>query len=46
MGVDVLLFVRDGLVKSMEIVRYGDTMPSSFFPTPDKLKLWVPGTPR
>ena len=37
--IEVLLFVRDGLLSSLEIVDYLDTR---LYPTPDQLKLWVP----
>jgi hypothetical protein len=39
-GVDVLLFVRDGLLSSLEIVDQGDARPPAY-PTPAGLKLWV-----
>ena len=39
--VDVLLFVRSGLLSSLEIVDHGDSRPLSY-PTPSNLKLWVP----
>jgi len=46
-ALDVMLFVRDGLLCSIEIVDYEDKRPLSY-PRPDDLKLWVPplGQPR
>jgi len=44
-GVEVLLFVRDGLLSSLEIVDYGNERPLSY-PKPADLTLWVPpGSP-
>lgn len=40
-GVDVLLFVRDGLIPSLEIVDHGDSRPLRY-PQPNDLELWVP----
>jgi hypothetical protein len=40
-GIEVLLFVRDGLVSSLEIVDYGDSRPL-IYPSPATLQLWVP----
>jgi hypothetical protein len=40
-ALDVLLFVRDGLLGSIEIVDYEDKRPLPY-PRPDDLKLWVP----
>ena len=37
-GVDVLLFVRDGLLAALEIVDHGDSRPLKY-PTPDGLEL-------
>ena len=39
--IEVLLFVRGGLLTSLEIVDYGDKRPLPY-PRPDELKLWVP----
>lgn len=44
-GVDVLLFVRGGSLRSMEIVHHGDPR-HGCYPKPEGLKLWVPGAPR
>jgi hypothetical protein len=40
-GLDVLLFVREGYLSSLEIVDYLDVRPLTF-PSPKELKLWVP----
>ena len=40
-GIEVLLFVRGGLLTSLEIVDYGDKRPLPY-PRPDESKLWVP----
>jgi hypothetical protein len=40
-GIDVLLFVRDGLLASLEIVDHGNSRPLTY-PSPSKLELWVP----
>jgi hypothetical protein len=40
-NVDVLLFVRDGLLSSLEIVDHGDGRPLAF-PSPSTLELWAP----
>jgi len=40
-GVEVLLFVRDGFLASLEIVDYSDARPLSY-PKPTDLELWVP----
>jgi hypothetical protein len=40
-GVDVLLFVRQGLLSSLEIVTHGDARPLAY-PTSEDLQLWVP----
>ena len=40
-GLDVLLFVRDGLLSSLEIVSYGDARPLPY-PRPGDLSLWTP----
>lgn len=40
-GVDVLLFVRDGVLDSLEIVDHGDARPVPY-PKPEELTLWVP----
>jgi hypothetical protein len=37
-GIDVLLFVRDGLLSSLEIVDHGDNRPLAY-PSPSGLKL-------
>jgi hypothetical protein len=39
----VLLFVRDGLLKSLEIVDFEDKRPLAY-PTPSDLKLYVTPT--
>lgn len=43
--VDVLLFVRKGLLSSLEIVDHCDTRPLPY-PKPSDLSLWVPPTER
>ncbi|HXT85847.1 MAG TPA: hypothetical protein VN745_02375 [Verrucomicrobiae bacterium] len=40
-GVDVLLFVRKGLLACLEIVDHGDARPLPY-PKPEDLELWVP----
>ena len=40
-GVDVLLFVRKGLLSSLEIVYHSTARPLPY-PKPDDLKVWVP----
>jgi|HubBroStandDraft_5_1064220.scaffolds.fasta_scaffold182466_3 hypothetical protein len=40
-GVDVLMFVRDGALSSIEIVDHGDARPLRY-PKPEELSLWVP----
>jgi hypothetical protein len=40
-GVDVLLFVRQGLLSSLEIVDHRDARPLTY-PTSKDLRLWVP----
>jgi hypothetical protein len=40
-GIDVLLFVRDGRLSSLEIVDYENNRPLTY-PSPNKLELWVP----
>ena len=40
-GIDVLLFVRNGTLCSLEIVDYEDNRPFPY-PNPDALKLWIP----
>jgi hypothetical protein len=40
-GLEVLLFVRNGLLSSLEIVDYGDHRPIPY-PSPNSLELWVP----
>ena len=40
-GLEVLLFVRNGLLQSLEIVDYEDRRPLPY-PTPAGLRLWVP----
>jgi hypothetical protein len=40
-GVDVLLFVRQGLLSSLEIVDHGDARPLPY-PSANTLQLWVP----
>jgi hypothetical protein len=40
-GVDVLMFVRDGLLSSIEIVDHGDARALSYT-RPEELTLWVP----
>lgn len=40
-GLEVLLFVRDGLLSSLEIVDYGDNRPIAY-PRPTDLQLWIP----
>ena len=40
-GVDVLMFVRDGTLSSIEIVDHGDARPLRY-PRPEELTLWVP----
>jgi hypothetical protein len=40
-ALDVLLFVRNGLLGSIEIVDYEEKRPLHY-PRPDDLKLWVP----
>jgi hypothetical protein len=40
-GIEVLLFVRDGLLASLEVVDHGDARPLPY-PRPEQLKLWVP----
>jgi hypothetical protein len=47
-GVDVLLFVQDGLLSCLEIVDHGDNRPLPF-PRPARLTVWIrpslkPGT--
>lgn len=40
-GLEVLLFARDGLLSSLEIIGHGDARPLPY-PLPDQLTLWVP----
>ncbi len=40
-GIQVLLFVRRGLLTSLEIVDYGDARPLAY-PLPENLNLWLP----
>jgi hypothetical protein len=40
-GVDVLMYVRDGALSSIEIVDHGDARPLRY-PRPEELTLWVP----
>ena len=40
-GADVLLFVRPGLLSSLEIVNHGDARPLPY-PSANNLQLWVP----
>jgi hypothetical protein len=40
-GVDVLLFVRNGTLLSLEIVDHRDDCPITY-PKPDVLELWIP----
>lgn len=40
-GVDVLLFARDGLLSSLEIIDHGDSRPLPY-PEPSELTIWVP----
>lgn len=40
-GVEVLLFVREGLISSLEVVDHGDARPIPY-PQPPDLKLWIP----
>ena len=40
-GVDVLMFVRDDTLSSIEIVDHGDARPLRY-PRPEELTLWVP----
>ena len=40
-GVDVLMFVRDGTLSSIEIVDHGNARPLRY-PIPEDLTLWVP----
>jgi len=44
-GIQVLLFVRGGLVCSLEIVDFEDKRPLPY-PRPRDLKLWVPPSPK
>ena len=46
-ALDVLLFVREGVLGSIEIVDYEERRPLPY-PRPEELKLWVPppGQPR
>ena len=44
-GVEVLLFVRGGYLRSLEVVHHGDPGFGSY-PALEKLHLWIPGTPR
>jgi|SRR5215467_13329491 len=44
-GVEVLLFVRGGYLRSLEVVHHGDPVSASY-PAVEKLHLWIPGTPR
>jgi hypothetical protein len=40
-GVDVLLFVKEGLLRSLEIVDHGDARPLPY-PSANDLQLWAP----
>ena len=40
-GVEVLLFVRDGFLRLLEVVDYGDSRPFPY-PRVQSLKLWIP----
>jgi hypothetical protein len=44
-ALDVMLFVRDGLLASLEIVDYVNVHPLNY-PSPSTLKLWVPPNSR